>query len=687
MKIENYPVLKALFPFVCGILCCYFCNILPHYGRILLLTTVIFCLFSILLWPVRKLSLQWLHAWMLFCGFFFAGATATNFRMRAVPTEQSEKLTSHNTTCMVRVMEHPAVRARSVKLVVEPLQDSLRMCPSLRRFLLYVQRSAGSDSLQYGDVLALSTTLSPLDPPTNPDAFDNQRYMRRRGICYSGYVPDGAWQCLGNAVPNQLKHIAFQWQQRLSALFLQTGMSGAEYEIIKAILLGDDDTMEPDLKAAYASAGVSHVLCVSGMHVGVIFMILNFLLKPMDFFKGTRALKAILLLSSIWLYACITGLSPSVTRSATMFSFVTVGGLLRRNVNVFHSLLASLFILLTLNPLLLFEVGFQLSYLAVFGIVAFQPMIANLYHCKTKVGNYFWELLLVSIAAQLSTFPISIYYFGQFPNYFILSNLSVISLSFIVMITGIGLLGLSFIPMVAHGVAAVLTFEIRVMNRIILFIEQLPGSVTHNIDYRMHQVLLLYLAIVLTFMAFQYQRKRMLLCAWAVMTLFAGTFALRKVGLLHQNEVVAYDVPHATAFAFCYRQQGVLLSDSVLSVDHRSYKMAMQNHARRQHAMWQFVPIDTSRLDLPFICKRGAALRYRDKTYYLLKKHDPVYVVKHPLPVDYLVLRNGPTQSPEDVASALRFQTVIADQSNGKFCIEKWRQWCRENGVIFQCNR
>lgn len=631
--------------------------------------------------------MQWLHAFILFLGFFFAGATATNFRMQAVATEQSEELVSQNNTFLVRVMDHPVVRARSVKVVAEPFNDSLRSCPSLRRLLLYVQRSAASDSLQYGDVLALSTKFAPLEPPTNPDAFDNQRYMRRKGICYSGYVPEGAWQRVGNDVPNPLKDIAFQWQRKLSALFLQTGMSGAEYEIIKAILLGDDDTMEPDLKAAYASAGVSHVLCVSGMHVGVIFMILNFLLKPMDFFKSTRVVKAVLLLSSIWLYACITGLYPSVTRSATMFSFVTVGGLLRRNVNVFHSLLASLFILLALNPLLLFEVGFQLSYLAVFGIVTFQPMIADIYHCKTKVGNYFWELLSVSIAAQLSTFPISIFYFGQFPNYFILSNLSVISLSFIVMITGIGLLGLSFIPIVARGVATVLTFEIRIMNRIILFIEQLPGSVTHNIDYRMHQMLLLYLAIVLTLIAFQYQRKRMLLCAWAVMTLFAGTFVLRKMELLQQKEVVAYDVPHATALAFCYHQRGLMLSDSVLDFDHQSYKMAVQNHARRQHALWQFAAIDTNRLDLPFICKRGAALRYCDKTYYLLKKHCPVYAVESSLPVDYLVLCNNPTQSPEDVAAALHFRAVIADQSNGKFCIEKWRQWCDKNGVIFQCNR
>lgn len=685
MKIDKYPVLKALFPFVCGILCCYLCNISPQYGHLLLWITAAFCLFSIVLLPIRQVRLQWLHTSVLFLAFFFAGVTATNFRFAAVETENSRQLVDQTPSFLVRVVDFPAVRERSVKLLVEPLSDSLRQCPALRKVLLYVRRDPETDSLQYGDVLAVTTNLSPIAPPVNPDAFDNQRFMRRKGVCYSGYVPQNRWQRVGHDIPNPLKAHAHQMQQSLSMLFLQTGMTGPEYEIIKAILLGDDDTMEPELKAAYASAGVSHVLCVSGMHVGVIFMILNFLLRPMDLFKSTRIAKAVLLLLAVWLYACITGLSPSVTRSATMFSFVIVGKLLRRNVNVYHSLFASLFLLLAINPLLLFEVGFQLSYLAVFGIVTFQPTIANIYHCKTKIGNYFWELLSVSVAAQLSTFPISIYYFGQFPNYFMLSNLSVISLSFIVMITGIVLLVTSFFPFIAHLVAVVLAFEIRIMNHIILFIEQLPGAVTQDVDYRVLQVLLLYAAIVLVYTSFHFQRKRLFLGAMALMTLFSFTFAWRKVELLRQDDRVVYAVPHASALSFCYHQQGVVLSDSVSGCEHKSYKLAMQNHARRQHASWQFVPIDTSRIDLPNLCKRGPLLQYREDAYYLLKRKERVYPVEKPLQIDYLVLRNNPVQPPEEVVCALSFHTVVADQSNSSFCIEKWRKWCVENGIIFQC--
>ena len=166
----------------------------------------------------------------------------------------------------------------------------------------------------------------------------------------------------------------------------------------------------------------------------------------------------------VWLYAHITGLAPSVTRSATMFTFVAVGQLLQRNTNVFHSLFASAFILLVVNPLLIFEVGFQLSYLAVAGIVLFQPKLAAVYRCRTRIGRYFWELLTVSVAAQLGTSPVSIYYFAQFPNYFMLSNLSVIALSFAVIITGVVLLPVSFIPLIPKYLTWILTMEIKAMN-------------------------------------------------------------------------------------------------------------------------------------------------------------------------------------------------------------------------------
>jgi len=305
-----------------------------------------------------------------------------------------------------------------------------------------------------------------------------------------------------------IKEKAIQVQHYFSEALAEAGISGSEYSIINAILLGNKESLDTELRAYYNAVGVGHILCVSGLHVGVIFLILNFLLHPLDYSKKSRLFKALILLFFIWIYACITGLSPSVTRAATMFSFVTFGNLLHRHTNIFHSLFTSLFILLIINPLWLFNLGFQLSYAAVFGIVIFQQKLVALWTPKNKVLTYLWNLITVSVAAQLATFPLSVYTFGMFPNYFLLGNLSVVTLSFVIVVSGVLLLVVSFVPYLSTWVAQLLTFEIKLMNILTQSIRKMPGSVTENISISWVQMLLIYLCIIFFFLLLQQQKKR-----------------------------------------------------------------------------------------------------------------------------------------------------------------------------------
>lgn len=683
MNFSKYPLLKVLFPYVLGVIIAYICDFPPKYCFFFLCSTGVLWLISVVLLQVKDYRWRWMKFFVMFVAFVFAGMFTTIFRLSPkLSAEQQEQLASGR-NFVVRVVDFPVPRAKSVKLQAELLQTTTDQ-PLRERVLLYLQKSPAAETVHYGDVLLVSTQLSEFAPPANPDAFDNRQYMRRKGIFYSGYVPASGWQLLDHKVPNPLKELSRRLQQRLSGTFAAAGMSGQEYDIVRAILLGDDDTMEPELRAAYASAGVSHILCVSGMHVGIIFMILNFLFKPLDLFQSTRVLKSIMLLLTIWLYANITGLSPSVTRSATMFSFVIVGSLIQRNTNVFHSLLASLFVLLVINPMLLFEVGFQLSYLAVFGIVLLQPLIAGIYQCKTKVGNYFWELMSVSAAAQISTFPISIYYFGQFPNYFLLSNLSVIALSFVVMISGVVLLAVAFIPFLACAVSFLLTWEIRIMNWIVTFVESLPGAVTQNIDYSVFQVLLLYAFIIVLYCAFCFKRRSLGWLACSIFALFSGTFLLRKVSFIYQDEMVVYNIRKASAISFCSQQRCILFSDSITSDTCQSFQYSMKNHARKLHAQWEFVPIDTVAFESPHLCKRGNFIQYYNICYYLLKRKDRLYPTASRPVVDKLLLQYNPTMLPEKVREALDFKAVVADGTCTEFYKKRWREYCEKEGVPFE---
>lgn len=670
MNFSNYPLLKILIPYVMGLLWGYFIHFSGYFCQFFFFVAVVFWLISLLFrqrrnyfWRVAKTLLLWMV-------FVFAGLTAMTWRMKPTVTAEEERMMAENRTWLVEVVEVPEPRARSVRATVQVLGGA-RGSSFRERVLLYLVPDT-LHPVHYGDLLLVRTQLKAVEGPQNPDMFNYRQYLRKRGISLTGYVSAGGWQRLAHRTPNPLKAFSQRLQGSLTDIFRWSGMSGHEYEVIAAVLLGAGGTLDPELRQSYAAAGVSHILCVSGMHVGVIFMILNFLMKPMELSRQTRALKALLLILSIWLYACITGLSPSVIRAATMFSFVTIGGLVHRNTNIFHSLTASLFILLIINPLLLFEVGFQLSYLAVFGIVLFQPLIASLYHAKTKPGRYFLELLSVSIAAQLGTFPISIFYFGQFPNYFILSNLSVITLSSVVIISGIILLAISFVPFLVKGVALILTGEIRLMNGIISFVEHLPNSVTPNIDYHFLQVIFLYVTIFALYLLIVKKRKYWFWTMLSSFTLFSGTFAAKRIMLANSDEMVVYQIRNVSAIGVQCGKECVFFSDSIQDMQNPLFEYNIGNHFRKQHANYRFVNMDTYRFCGEYVFKSGRFLCFNEKKYLLLKKNEKIYPTAHPIEVDGIVLQYNPRQLPEEVARGVRYQYVIVDGTVTPFYRRRW---------------
>ena len=682
MKLENYPVVKLLFPYAIGILIAYYADFAECTRPILLILTGVFYLFTLLLTFVRAYRWRVVQTTVMGVAFVMTGILLADMRLRpTLPAGWMEK----NTNWVVRVAEEPTLRKRSVKIPAEILHaiDNQSVKTTV---LLYLEPSPGAAGLRYGDLLLVHAKLSRIPPPCNPDAFDNRRYMQRRGIFYTGYVHKNAWEQVGHKPANLLKRFAQETRNRLTNTYISVGMSGEELDILKAILLGDDDTLDPELKTSYSSAGVSHILCVSGMHVGVIFMIINFLLKPLDLFRRSRILKTILVMLVIWLYAHITGLAPSVTRSATMFTFVAIGQLLRRNTNIFHSLFASMFILLIIHPLLLFEVGFQLSYLAVAGIVLFQPKLAAVYTCRTRIGNYFWELVTVSVAAQLGTSPISIYYFARFPNYFLLSNLSVITLSFAVIITGISLLPLSLIPVIAQYASWLLTKEISIMNRIIRFIEQLPHAVTENIDYHIIQVLILYGVIGCVCVLLYRRSRKTFWNACILFTLFCVSFAVRKIQLNNEVGFLAYHIRKCSAMGFQSQGCLVLFSDSIQNDEDELYRYNICNHARKHHLKVTVVPIDTFAFDSPFLCKCGNFIRFNDRTYFILTKNQKIIGQDENirLGIDCLLLHQNPRMPPDEMMAQLPFREVVADGSNSAYFVEKWRSYCAEKGIPFQ---
>lgn len=679
---SNYPILKLLIPYILGVFLAYFTDFgnIPFYFcfpvlLVFLLLATIFC----------RISRAKISAWgciLLTIIPILLGFSITNFHFsKPFSPEEEEFIFNHKNWC-VTIVEEPIEKKRSYKLIV-CIEKSFEGKNIEKKALLYIQKDSLSKELHYGDRLFIATSFSWVEKQRNPEAFDQQKYLRRKGIYLTGYVSSEGWRKIETAPVNPIKKTALKIQQMLSAHFATSGLAGDEYDIITAILLGADETMDAELKSQYASAGVSHILSVSGMHVGIMFMLVNFILKPLSYSRKTKFLKAVIILLFIWFYAAVTGLSPSVQRAAVMFSFATCGTLLERNTNIFHSLFASLFILLLVSPLLIFEIGFQLSYLAVFGIVLFQKPIFKLMKVKTFFGRYLWELASVSIAAQLATFPISVYYFGQFPNYFLISNLSVIFLSSLIMITGILTLFFSFWPLISGAVGWILTYEIKLMNWIVKVVESLPGAVTEGLHYSISQAFLLYCIIGFLFYFALKKKNKYFIAGLTCFTLFTIEFAFRKIINVQRQEITIYAIPKATALHFNAGTKGWLLSDSVSNKQNHYYKFYIQNHERNKQINSKIIHRDSASITTNIFFKHNNFISFNGKTIYLLNRNERLYAGKQSMDIDFLIIQNNPYTSPQVIKTLFRPKKVIIDGNNSSFHEKKWREWCEEQKLDY----
>ena len=678
MSYMNYPILKVLIPYILGILFVYF---IQNISYNILIISILIIIFLIIYWVIC------IYFHTIFSSFVFVPLAVIFFLIGILLTQK--KLINNSSSIIQKntvfsgyhtaiIVEPPQEKKKSIKIIADTYNQTLRS--PMGKVIYYFQKDQRSMSLHYGDVLYLHTDLSPIAPPKNPEAFNYQKYMLRKGIVYSGFVSAGCWMQLSHTKTNFIYELSHRSQQYFSSLFSQNGLNGPEYAIITAILLGNDDSMEDELRYSYTAAGVSHILCVSGMHVGIIYMIINFLLYPLNYSNKMRWIKSLILLFAIWFYASLTGFSPSVQRAATMFSFITFGDILRRNVNIFHSLFTSLFFLLLYNPLLIVEIGFQMSYLAVFGIVLFQPLFKSLLSPNSKIINYFWELICVSCAAQLTTFPLSVYYFGQFPNYFILSNISVMSLSFAVVVSGVVVLALSWWQWLAQGCAWLLTHEIKCMNWIIQTIASLPGSTINQISIDIPHVMLIYVTIIILFVYIKKRNKYLKYSFLISIIIILISFIYAKIKCSYKDEMIIFSVDNMSIIEFVSHGHGVLFVDSNAYQSHQWYDYAVKNYERKYHIESQRICFDTNEWIGDNFIKKDHFFLYHHHLFFIISGRQWIPSLSSPLNVSWLYMRNSPSVSPEKLQQTFDFQGIIIDESCTIYNEQKWLAWCKKNG-------
>ncbi len=432
---------------------------------------------------------------------------------------------------------------------------------------LYISKKEGTPTINYGDQLIIKGYPEEIKPPANPGEFDFKRFLSFKNIYHQHFSKLENVKVIRHTTNKSL--IAYSYKIRLwaTAIIKKFVIGERERAISFALILGVTDGIDNDLLSAYSSSGAMHVLSVSGLHVGIIYFILLLFLKPLSSVAWSRWLLALLTFISLWAYAFITGLSPSVLRAVMMFSFIAIAKPLGWKTTIYNTLAASAFLLLLYNPYLVMSVGFQLSYIAVMGIVYLQRPIYNLWEPSSWLLDKIWQVTCVSIAAQLATFSLGLLYFHQFPVYFLFSNLIVIPISTLVLLNGILLLAVSSFSLVGSAIGSCLEWTIKVLNGSVLWVEGLPYSLINNVYIATFQSWLLLGIIIFITLLIVHKNYTFLLFAFSCALAFALFQWKHFYEDVKQDQFVVYQIPNHTAFEFMSNGNSYFFADSLLIND------------------------------------------------------------------------------------------------------------------------
>lgn len=531
---------------------------------------------------LKDYSLRWVAGLMTHLFYIGAGLMAA---LAARPELNSKHFSNYETNgaMLVRLTEPLSERKNTYRVVAEvrALADTSGIRPASGKLMLYLRKPLSDELPEYGSLLLVTGKPEPVQPPLNPGQFDFSTHLARKGVLHQLFLKDGEWHPTGQVEKNPVYALAYRARGYLVTSMKKHGLEGDEFAVASAILLGYNEMLSQELRKGYTAAGAMHVLCVSGLHVGIIFLIFSLMLGFLEHFRRGNLIRGILLLIIIWFYAFITGLSPSVMRSSLMISFLLAGQMLHRKGYALNTLAAAALLILLIEPNAVFSIGFQLSFAAVASILIFQKPIAQLLTFRNKIAAYLWEATSVAFAAQLGTTPMVLYYFNQFPFYFWLSNLFLTPLSFLIIASGMLMLLSSPLPWIPLLLAKLTSALIFAMNALIQWVESLPMAVVERLYINHYELLILSVMFLLLALLIRKQWSGVLIPLLFMGLLIIGSITHRHLQTLKQQGFVVYSVQGRTAMSFVSGSNHVFVADSALLQDEGAMAFHFQKYWNR----------------------------------------------------------------------------------------------------------
>ncbi len=532
------------------------------------------------------------------------------------------------------------------------------------RLLVNIKLDSLNKSIRIDDKLVVHTVLSEIEPPKNPYQFNYKNYLEHRQIYKQINISDNHFVKLEMGKMT-LRGLADAFRRKTNETLMKSKFSKDELGVVNALLLGQRQEISNELLQDYANAGAIHLLAVSGLHVGIIMLLLNLLLSPLKRFRKGKIIRLLLIVVLLWVFAFIAGLSASVIRAVAMFTAVSIGLVIERKNSVYKNLIISMLFLLLLNPYYLFEIGFQLSYLAVFFIVWLQPIVYGLWKPSWKFIDYFWQLFTVSLAAQIGVLPLSLYYFHQFPGLFFVANLIIIPILGFVLGLGIVIIFLGWMRITPPLLLDLFIEIISTMNGVISWIAAQKNFVFQDISFSISLVVGSYLFIVFTTKWVQKKTIDNLKYVLGSFIILQGVGLYQKYESINLNEFVVFNKNKNTVIGI--KERNILTVSKKMNLD---ASRILKDYTTGREINKVDISDDISSL-----------YTVNDKNILVIDSSSTYTPLS--FEVHKVLLTYSPKINLERLINLIKPTLIIADASNYKSYVKHWEKTCSNRNVSF----
>lgn len=501
----------------------------------------------------KQYNLRWIFCVGLY--LFLISLTHLQYHKQEASSTFTPTDNQNNNYYLATIIDIPELKPRSVAC------NAKLSAPINKKVKLYFEQTSESFEIQPGDEIVFYSLLDQFKDYGNPDDFDYHNFMKIKGFSCTGFVASNDWQYTSRH-SNTITCISQRIRARALNFYKSFGLNSDSYAFISALTLGYKNDLTKNLQEAFRVSGTAHVLAVSGLHVGIIFIVINMIFSSLVNRGKPFYLRQCLIITVLWGYVFISGMSASVIRAAIMLTINCIGNIYTRKGFTLNTLCAAAFMILIYSPFTLFDISFQMSFSAVFSILYFQPILQKLYTPTNKILKYFWNLSTVSVSAQLGIFPLVLYYFGTFPTYFFITNILVVPLVAIIIYMASPLIILSlplfrnlalfeFVRTIFQWVVKIL---IETTLHIVYFAETLPLSQITDLNISILQTILLIGFIFLIANWIFTKRPRSLIfsltCVW--LFLLVRTYNLNQI---KPPELVVFNSRHESEISLYYNNK------------------------------------------------------------------------------------------------------------------------------------